>query len=234
MLRQLPPLPIPGFDHDNNAGTPTVTFYADRYRFQYYYIVPDTSQNFARTGGIYDVVEARSGTYADLFQLNNLGSGFAAATANNMRIWVTTRLNTAGIAKVLDTAAPVASAIYDTTDATVDGRFDNNVPDNPARIPIIRTQSIIPGLKGGRISGRMKYTVAFHQANNAAWPETEHPVNRYAQWDNSTPLFPGGFEVKVIGPAGLRQTIVRLAMLSHYSVRHYDSQEAIAITSSRY
>jgi hypothetical protein len=204
-----------------------VTFHADRYRFQYYYLVKDTSVNFARTGFIYDVVEARSGTYADIFQLNSLRS-------NTQRAWACTQLAANGITKVLDTAQPVANALYDTSDAATDGSFTGDAADSPARIPIVRTKTVLPGLKGGRISGRMMYTVAMQRAGNAAWPETEHPVNRYAQYDATTPDFPSGFEVKVIGPAGLRQTIVRLAMLSHYNVRHYDSQEAIAITSSRY
>jgi hypothetical protein len=48
------------------------------------------------------------------------------------------------------------------------------------------------------------------------------------------PGFPSGLEVKVAGPAGNRQVMTRIVLMSHYGVKSYESQQGFVITAARF
>lgn len=216
IARQLAPLTVT-YDHDGNAGTPELEFLADRYRFEYFFLSPVTSRSFARSGFTLDLLRSDSIDYVDFFQLSSMSA------ANLQR--VVPRIRSAGIERAWNPGQPIAAAFYELSGA-VDGTFD--APLNAPQIAIRRTASLFPELRGGRISGKMDYSLAF----------TPMPIRRavamYAQPDASRPNFPAGFEVKIAGPAGNRQVVTRVLLMAHYGVSTYEAQQGVVTTAARF
>jgi prepilin-type N-terminal cleavage/methylation domain-containing protein len=219
LVRQLPPLSIM-YDHDGKNGTADIEFLADRYTFQYFYLRKDTGHSFARSGQSADLMRATSEIYADYFQL-------AGVTAKPGTL--VSKLIDAGMKQAWDPGKPLASAFYQLSAAT-DGKFGKAVK-NPT-IPIVLTKTMVPGLFGGRISGRMSYSVAFPKPSGPAFPIPQ-PLSVYARPDGSLPGYPAGFEVKIIGPSRNRQVITRLVLMSQYG-RKYEAQQASVTTAARF
>lgn len=216
VARQLEPLTIT-YDDDGSGLTPEVEFLADRYRFEYVYLARTGVKSFSGSGMSLDLMMSTSGEYADYFQLSSMS---AAATSR-----VVQKLAAAGLSRAWNPGQALNNAFY-TLAGAVDGTFD--APLNAPAIPVVQTKSLLRGLMGGRISGRMDYSVAFGQ-----FPILT-PVRVFAQPDPSEPGFPSGFEVKIAGPARNRQVMTRLVLMSHYGVKRYESQQAFVVTAARF
>lgn len=216
LARQLEPLSIT-YNHDGNASTPEIEFLADRYRFEYVYLARTTTKSFSDSGMSLDLMMSTSGEYADFFQLSSMG---ATATSR-----IVPKLTAAGLSRAWNPGQPLGNAFY-TLAGALDGTFDGAL-NNPT-IPVVQTKSLLRGLLGGRISGRMYYSVAFGQ-----FPILT-PVRLFARPDPSKSGFPSGFEVKIAGPARNRQVMTRLVLMSHYGVKRYESQQAFVVTAARF
>ncbi len=222
LARQLAPLRLT-YDHDGNNGTAEVEFVADRYVFEYVYLTPLASPSFARSGRSLDLLMTASVQFADYFQLDALDD---AATGRIVR-----KLRTAGVQRAWDPGQPLAGAFYDLSRAE-DGTFDPPIA-NP-RIDLAGVKSLLPGLRGGRITGRMTYSVAFlPDAPAPAYP-LRTPMRVFAPVVSGRRGFPSGFEVKIAGPAGYRQVMARLVLMSHYGVTTYESQQGFVNTAVRF
>ncbi|HEU4886894.1 MAG TPA: prepilin-type N-terminal cleavage/methylation domain-containing protein [Thermoanaerobaculia bacterium] len=219
LVRQLPPLSIL-YNHDGKKATADVEFLADRYTFQYFYLRKETGNSFAGSGQSADLMRATSETYADYFQL-------ASVTANPGAL--VQELIDAGLKQAWDPGKPLTSAFYLLSSAT-DGTFGNAL--NKPTIPIVVTKTMLPGLFGGRISGRMAYSVGFPKTPGPAFPIPQ-PLSVFARTDASLPGYPAGFEVKIIGPSRNRQVLTRLVLMSHYG-RNYEAQQASVSTAARF
>ena len=215
LARQLEPLVIT-YDDDGSMMTPEVEFLADRYRFEYVYLAR-SSKSFSGSGMTLDLTMSTSGEYADFFQLSSM-----SATATSR---IVQKLIAAGLSRAWNPGQPVNNAFY-TLAGAVDGTF--NAPLNSPSIPIVETKSLLRGMMGGRISGRMDYSIAF-----GSFP-IRTPVRLFARADPAEPGFPSGFEVKIAGPARNRQVMTRVVMMSHYQATQYESQQAFVITAARF
>jgi len=222
IARQLAPLSIM-YDHDGSPATANIEFLADRYRFEYVYLSPN-SKRFARVYDTLDLMMSTSGEYADFFQLASLG----AATDR-----VVQQIRNAGIQRAWNPGQTLNNSFYDLSGA-LDDVFDP--PINRPTIPIVRSATLLRELLGGRISGRMNYSVAYDPP--AALPRIPLPpfvpIRVYAQPDPAEPGFPSGFEVKVVGPARNRKVMTRVVLMSNYRVNSYESQQGFVVTAARF
>jgi prepilin-type N-terminal cleavage/methylation domain-containing protein len=222
IVRQLAPLSIL-YDDDGNAGTPDVEFLADHYRFEYEYPVMNDARSFGGTGFYLDLMESRSGEYADYFQL-------ASLTAAQMKA-IVPRIQATGIARAWDPGQPIDNAFYDLAPAAA-GAFGAALVK--PKIAVASTASLLPDMRGGRISGRIEYSIAFVPAvPKKPFPITQ-PIAFYSQPDPAYPKFPGGFEVKIAGPAGHRKVGMRLLLMSNYRAGKYESQQGFVTASARF
>ena len=222
LVRQLEPLSVM-YDDDGNAATPDVEFLADRYRFDYYYLASNSTRSFGGTGFYLDLLESRSGEYADYFQLASLST--SAMTA------IVPKVQAAGISSAWDPGQPLASAFYDLAPAAK-GAFGSALAK--PTIPIARTTSLLPEMRGGRISGRMEYSIAFVPDSPKKPFPLLHPIGVYAQPDPAFPKFPAGFEVKIAGPSGNRRVGMRLVLMANYKTSTYESQQGFVTASGRF
>jgi hypothetical protein len=220
LARQMPPLTVT-YDNDNDVRTPDVEFVADRYRFDYVYLSPNTSRSFSRTGLTLDLVMATSAEYADYFQLNTLTSGKGA---------IATKLIAAGLQRAWDPGKPIGSAFYALSGAT-DGVFDP--PINAPAIPLTRLRKLLRSLLGGRITGSMAYSVAFTPPSPRTPFPLPQPMTRFSQPDASRPGFPAGFEAKIVGPSGNRQVMTRILLMAHIR-GSYEAQQGFVTTAARF
>lgn len=218
LVRQLPPLSIL-YDHDGKKGTADIEFLADRYTFQYFYLKKD-GHSFAGSGQSADLMRATSEQYADYFQLK-------AVTAKPGTL--VSKLIAAGMNHAWDPGKPLTSAFYKLSSAT-DGTFGSAI--TTPTIPIVQTKTMLPGLFGGRISGRMTYSVGFPKSTSTAFPIPQ-PLSVFARPDASLPGYPAGFEVKIIGPSRNRQVLTRLVLMAQYG-RKYEAQQASVTTAARF
>lgn len=219
LVRQLPPLSIL-YDHDGLKKTADVEFLADRYSFQYFYLRKESGQSFGGSGQAADLMRATSAEYADYFQLSSV-------TAEPGKL--VTKLIAAGLKQAWDPGKPLGSAFYDLADAT-DGTFGNAIAKPTIGVASVR--SMLPGLFGGRISGRMRYSVAFTKPTAPDFPIPQK-LAVFARTDASLPGYPAGFEVKIIGPSRNRQVLARLVVMAQYG-RTYEAQQASVSTAARF
>jgi len=222
IVRQLAPLSIM-YDDDGNANTPDVEFLADHYRFEYEYMVMNPARSFSGNGFYLDLMESRSSEYADYFQL-------AGLTAAQMKA-IVPKIQAAGISRAWDPGQPVDTAFYDLAPAAA-GAFGAAIVK--PKIDIASTTTLLPDMRGGRISGRIEYSIAFIPAAPAKPYPLMQPVAFYAKADPTIPKFPAGFEVKIAGPAGHRKVGMRLMMMSNYRAGKYESQQGFVTASARF
>jgi hypothetical protein len=227
--KQLPPVPIdlPA----DGASFPALTFLADRYQFIYFYVTRDTSVKFATGDRIDNLAFSRSVEYADYNQLVNgtttLSSAQKVALSAALRDTATVNLPIAWNPEM-----DVANSFY-TIDTNL--AFPNGSLLAAPTIAQSGSGIMIAGLKGGRIIGKMTYTVAYRKGTakpGTAFQITNkaQPVPLYAEATANLPV-DCGFEVKVIGPANSRQVLTRLVLYGQYGPEKYDSQQAFVITS---
>ncbi|HEX7151089.1 MAG TPA: prepilin-type N-terminal cleavage/methylation domain-containing protein [Thermoanaerobaculia bacterium] len=215
------------YDHDNDAAnpspTPEIELPIDRYRFEYFFLSRNAGRSFGGAGYYLDLVRAASDEYVDFTQLSSLN-------ATQLRR-VTSQLWTYGYRRAWDPGQPVPSAFYDLGRPRITGAFDPPIAN--ANIPIAKSASILPEMRGGRIAGRMEYSVAFRPTARPPFP-IRQPVSMYAQQNAALPAFPAGFEVKIAGPSGFRRAFVRLVLVSNYRATNYESQQATVTTATRF
>lgn len=222
LARQLPPLRIT-YDHDGNNATAEIEFVADRYVFEYIYLTSLSRPSFANSGRSIDLMMTTSIQYVDYFQIYNMGQ--TAITR------IVPKLIAAGLTRAWNPGQPVASAFYTLSGAT-DGTFD--APISNARIDLASTKSLMPGLRGGRVSGKMVYSVAFVPTSPTPAYPLRIPIRVFAPVVSGRPGFPSGFEVKIAGPAGNRQVMSRVVLMSHYGTKTYESQQGFVTTAVRF
>ncbi|MFP5246673.1 MAG: hypothetical protein ACLGH0_08255, partial [Thermoanaerobaculia bacterium] len=148
-----------------------------------------------------------------------------ALQANTGRI--VQKLIAAGLQRAWDPGRPINNAFYDLFGAT-DGTF-NTALNNPT-IPLTNTRTLLRGMLGARISGKMAYSVAFQRTPPFSLTQT---IPLFARPNNSLPNYPSGFEVKIVGPAGNRQVFSRVMLMAHYG-RTYETQQATVVTAARF
>jgi prepilin-type N-terminal cleavage/methylation domain-containing protein len=231
IARQLSPVAV---DLAADGTYPALVFTADRYEFVYFYLTRDTSQQFATGGRIDTIAYFRSVIYADY---NQLTSGVANLSTLQKTNLSTALRSTAAGAPNLQIAWDPSAATIATSFFTIDNNLTFPVGSVIANPTIARASggTLIPGLKGGRIAGKMVYTVAYRAGTTkpgTAFPISTkaQPVPLYAEVTTSLPL-DCGFEVKVIGPPGSRQVMTRLVTYGQFGIKKYDSQQAFVITS---
>lgn len=229
IAKQLPPVPVdlPA----DGTSFPALTLLVDRYEFVYFYVTRDPSVKFASGDRIDNLAFSRSVQYADYNQLVNgttmLSSAQKVALSAALRNTTTVNLPIAWSPEM-----DVANSFY-----TIDSNlvFPNGSLITAPTIPQTGSGVMIAGLKGGRIIGKMTYTVAYRKGTakpGTAFPITNkaQPVPLYAELTSNLPV-DCGFEVKVIGPANSRQVLTRLVLYGQYGPDKYDSQQAFVITS---
>ena len=214
IVRQLEPLSI-FYDDDGDAHTPDVEFLADRYRFEYFFLSPDSSRRFSSSAYTLDLIESTSIEYADYFQLS-------ALTQIQLRA-IGAKIIAAGIARAWNPGQPLAGAFY-----TIPASGTWGAAISRPTIDIASTISLFPELRAGRISGRMDYSVAF-----GSYP-LPMPIAVFAKSDASLPQFPSGFEVKIAGPAKSRKVMTRVLLMSRYATSTYEAQQGFVTTSANF
>jgi hypothetical protein len=184
-------------DHDGDAGTADVEFLGDTFYFEYFYLSQNADRQFDRFDYYLDLIRARSEPYADYFQISSLDPGPAQEVA--------AALYADGVRYAWDPGKTIDQAVYQ-IQAT--GSFSG--PVGSPTITMSEAESMLPELRGGRISGSTEYSVGI-QTPTPMRPIG--PVNLYAQ---SSGPFPGGFEVLVVGPPASRKALVRLVLLAEH------------------
>jgi hypothetical protein len=260
LVRAMEPVPIM-YDHDSDGGvgTPDIPFYVDRYRLEFYFLTLNTARNFNGTGSFLDLIKAKGPDFADYFQLSatfpglsaaqrtQIAGGLAALTApdslsdtpaeyqQKVRLEIDGPITQAWDPAQDPTAAPPNNAFYDIDGV---GNFNAAVVNALA----LKKQSMLPEFGGGRIGGKMEYSVA----TNSDTPLGDGRFGPLRIMDQ-VPLFgykninfPGGFEIKIIGPTGARSIWNRLVLCSENiriqsggPGREVESQESVVISSAR-
>jgi len=201
-------------DHDANVSTPDVEVLTDLYTFEYVYLSRNTARDFEQLGYYLDLVRAESERYASYVQLSGLTPTARAAVA--------TLLSADGVSYAIDPWQNVDQAFYLFNSSGV-----LNGPLNHS-IALDTYESLVPEFKGGRISGKMTYSVGVQL--NPPLPTSE-PVNLYAQASGD---FPGGLESLIVGSSSSRQVLVRLNLLAEYGQKVNSHVNVVTSTTSEF
>lgn len=250
LVRALEPVPIM-YDHDGDGGaaTPEIPFYVDRYRLEFYFLTLNTARNFNGSGSFLDLIQAKGPDFADYFQLSTTFPGLSAAQRTqiatgmaNLPAGLTTDQRIR-----MEVDGPITQAWDPALDPNVDVAFHDmdtsgNFSDATVNSLNLKKGSILPEFGGGRIGGKMEYSVATNS-------DTPLGDGRFGPLRITDPVplfgykninFPGGFEIKIIGPKGARSIWNRLVLCSENvriqtggPGREIDSQESVVISSAR-
>jgi hypothetical protein len=251
LVRALEPVPIM-YDHDGDGGTttPEIPFLVDRYRLEFYFLTLNSARNFNRSGSYLDLIKAKGPDFADYFQLSTTFPGLSAAQRTQIA---------AGLANLpagltvqerirMEVDGPITQAWDPAQDPTAgppnNAFFDIDGAGNFSAAVVtaldLKKESMLPEFAGGRISGKMDYSVA----TNSDTPTANGRFGPLKIMDK-VPLFgikninfPAGFEIKIIGPTGARSVWNRLVLCSENlritgPGRDIDSQESVVISSAR-
>lgn len=243
IARQLPPAVITGLSIGCATGaSANCTLAIDRYQFEVFYLTKVTgAQNFASQGYYIDIIQAKSVIYADYSQLNQWVSLGPSSTDKNS---VASKLSgyqdpfthiSQATTQAWNSSVAAPSAFY-----TITASLGFTAIVSP-KIALPTAASLVRGLSGGRVSGKMAYTVGFRPSAarfNLATDITKSdgtivvkdPIPKYAVFDSSQPLFPSGLEILMVGPAGSRRILSRVVIMANW-VGHIDSKETQVITS---
>lgn len=241
LVKTLEPVGVPA-DYDGD-GTAESTFFAERYQFKYYFLSPNpdrtfkgmpASPPFSGTNYYLDLIECESEVYADQAQLVSI---FASLATPAQRQLIAAGLRglpgtiTTAEARRLDVTVPIDKA-WSPNQIAAAAFFDL---DSSANLTLDATptftiayRSMVPEMKGGRISGKMEYSVAMNKGTGIS----AGIIATVPMFGLVNTNFPGGFEVKVVGDTAHRKVLTRLVLLSeHLGV--INSQENFVITSTR-
>jgi prepilin-type N-terminal cleavage/methylation domain-containing protein len=237
VAKQLPPALVTGL-----TGTGGTSLLVDRYQFQVFYLTQRFTHGFAGQNYFIDAIQAKSDIYADYSQLTQWAALGTTIAADKTKV-----------ASQLSTFTnPISGASEPTTKAwnsgvaapaafyTISASMGFTAINSPT-IALPTSTSLVKGLNGGRISGKMDYTVGFRPSASRFNLNTDvkkadgsiqvrDPIPKYAVFDSNVPLFPSGMEFLIVGPAGSRRILSRMVILSSY-IGHIDSKESIVITS---
>ncbi len=210
VVKQLPPASI-SYDHDNNNGTANISFMADLYQFNYYFL-DQVTQKFGTFTYTVEPIKATSQTVADYFQLSGI-------SVNQSQLVTGLRALSPSVTLAWDPGKAVsAPAFYNLTSG-------GTITSNSSPTFTLVTEKMIPEFGGGRISAKMTYSVGFNTATPFPVKDT---IPLYAAVSSN---FPGGLEFMLVGPAGNRKILSRIVLASEFQ-RKYSSQAAQVITSS--
>ncbi|HKO57444.1 MAG TPA: prepilin-type N-terminal cleavage/methylation domain-containing protein [Thermoanaerobaculia bacterium] len=221
VARHLTPMAI------DTTGSPAQVL-ADLYEFNAFYLTQSTARNFANQGYTLDLFQGTSGSYADYDQLNDL-INVAKLTSTQMKA-INKKLIDNGITLAWNAEAPVTSAFYS---INLDGTLSGPNATQKIVLRATKSKSLLTGLTGGRISGRMAYTVGFRKPADGTNFPVRDTVPKYAKFDSTKKEFPSGLEFLIVGPQGSRRILARLVMVSQYGVNKWDSREMTVVTSAR-
>ncbi len=193
IARQVAPLSM---QIDVNSDGTTETVLADRYQFYMVFTAQNTARKFPGLNYYLDLATAASPMYADYFQL----MGYTAT----VRSQIVANMVAAGVTMAWNNGQTIDNAFY--------AMASSGNLTGPTSAPTITmpANSLIPQLKGGRVSGNMVYSVGITTTPAIA------SVDPISQFGIPGGNFPGGFETLVVGPAGARKIMVRLCLLSQY------------------
>jgi prepilin-type N-terminal cleavage/methylation domain-containing protein len=216
----------------------------DRYQFEVFYLTQRTGgHGFAGQTYYIDAIQAKSDIFADysqLLQWSSLGTTTAAdktavATALSNFKEPGSNLN-APMTKAWNSGVAATAAFY-----TINSSLGLTAINNPT-IPLPTSASLVKGLTGGRVTGKMDYTVGFRPSATARFNlstdavasdgtvKPRDPIPKYAVFDSTQFLFPSGMEFLMVGPAGSRRILSRVVIMASY-IGHLDSKESLVITS---
>ena len=213
MLREQVPSSF-WIDHDADSGTANIEVLADLYTFQYVYLTQNTARSFKGLGYYLDLISAGSQPYASYVQISGM-----TATA---RAEVAQQLTSAGIDYAMDPWQDAGQAFYQlASDGTLTGPVDHTVD-------LSLSESLLPEFRGGRIAGKMNYSVGVQM--NPALPTLE-PINLYAQ---ASGAFPGGLETQIVGSSSARKVMVRLMLLAEYGNKINSHVNVVTSTTSEF
>jgi type II secretory pathway pseudopilin PulG len=175
-------------DRPREFNTAGGRFRVDVVRFFAAYLTRRPGKVVAASADRIDLVRFASRPFADLTSLNQVPTASRAEVVQGLRA--------AGIMRAWVTGAPVASAFFAlNADGTIDA--------TPVATPTIDT---LPDDRPRPMLGESNSSIA---PNSAVLR-----VPAFAEPDPLIPQFPSGFEVKVVGPSGGRQVLVRLTILT--------------------
>jgi len=241
MARQLSPALVTGLSV--GCTTPPCSLLVDRYQFEVFYLTKVTgAQNFAATGYYIDAIQAKSAVYADYLQLtqwlnlspSSTDKNSVASTLSTYKDPITNLSQPA--TKAWNSSVAAASAFY-----TITSSLGFTAIANPT-IPLPSATSVVRGLAGGRVSGKMVYSVGYRPSATARFnlstdfkkpdgtTQVRDPIPKYAVFDSTQPLFPSGMEFLMVGPAGSRRILSRIVLMANW-IGHIDSKESLVITS---
>ncbi|MGA8810445.1 MAG: prepilin-type N-terminal cleavage/methylation domain-containing protein [Thermoanaerobaculia bacterium] len=237
VAKQLPPAVITGL-----TGTGGTTLLVDRYQFQVFYLTQRFTHGFAGQNYFIDAIQAKSDIYADYSQLTQWAA--LGTTIATDRTKVATQLNaytdpvtgaSQPSTKAWNSGAAAPAAFY-----TISASMGFTAINSPT-IALPTSASLVKGLSGGRVSGKMDYTIGYRPSGVRFNLNTDvkkadgsiqvrDPIPKYAAFDSTVPNFPSGMEFLIVGPAGSRRILSRIVILASY-IGHIDSKESLVITS---
>jgi len=238
VAKQLPPALVTGL-----TGAGGTSLLVDRYQFQVFYLTQRFTHGFGGQNYFIDAIQAKSDIYADYSQLTQWAAlGTTIATDKTK---VATQLSTFAnpitgasepMTKAWNSGVAAPTAFY-----TISASMGFTTINSPT-IALPTSTSLVKGLTGGRISGKMDYTVGFRPSAATRFNlntdvkkadgsiQVRDPIPKYAVFDSNVPTFPSGMEFLIVGPAGSRRILSRMVILASY-IGHIDSKESIVITS---
>lgn len=223
------------------------SFDADRYVFEYFYQINNTGRPFSKAlfynspDRYIDLLRARSEIFANYNQLvtdtadltatqkTNIASGLRSAGLATCQSQTRDINDSSGfsdctVMKAWDfNAATAAAGIYDVSSTLV------LATPTTVAMTIRRVNTLLPELRGGRISGRMDYSVATGTGSFVNAFPLRDAVPTYL--DPATEPGYSGFELKLTGRAGRQMVLMRLVMMSYYGLDKFDSEDGFVITS---
>lgn len=257
LVRALEPVQIP-YDHDSDPDTDDIPFYVDRYRLEFYFLTLNSERNFNGSGSYLDLMRAKGPDFADYFQLSTtfpilsapqraqisqgladlVPPGPAGPLTNLERV----RMEIDGpITQAWDPAQDPTNTAPDWAFYDIDPGTGNFTGVTVDELDLTKV-SMLPEFSTGRIGGKMEYSVATNS-------DTPLANGRFGplRITDQVPLFgikninfPGGFEIKIIGPKGARSMWNRLILCSENvriqsggKGREVESQESVVISSAR-
>jgi prepilin-type N-terminal cleavage/methylation domain-containing protein len=236
VAKQLPPALITGLTVTGGS------LLVDRYQFQVFYLTQRFNHGFAGQNYFIDAIQAKSDIYADYSQLTQWAAlGASAPDKNQVALQLSTFKNAITGASEPTTKAWNSGVAAPTAFYTITASMGFTAINSPT-IALPTSVSLVKGLTGGRVSGKMDYTVGFRTTGGARFNlntdvkkadgsiQVRDPIPKYAVFDSNVPTFPSGMEFLIVGPAGSRRILSRIVILASY-IGHIDSKESIVITS---
>lgn len=253
LVRALEPVPIL-YDHDNDGGaaTPEIPFFVDRYRLEFYFLSLNSARNFNGSGSFLDLIKAEGPDFADYFQLSTTFPGLSAGQRTQIATGLANLPTGLTIPERnrMEVDGPITQAWDPAQDPTAappnNAFFDMDLAGNFSAAVVnaldLRKESMVPEFAGGRIGGKMEYSVATNSDTplgdgNFGPLRIQDQVPLFGQKNID---FPAGFEIKIIGPTGARSIWNRLVLCSENvriqsggKGREVESQESVVISSAR-